>query len=204
MAFSFTSVNERIVPEPHHRAGFSSLELIVNATTTLCCLFIVKLYAVYFVKLEKWNISRRVSVVFGRPPAVVHGRKVVTSVSSLSGRSGIVNETFSNDDGDDGVQLPDDGGMKPALRKEEVITQNSSQPPFLDDDQQEKVNTNGALTTPAGNVEEGLSDGQQQMMAIPIPDTSDVVSSADFSQDINISTDEIEIIDSDDDEIYNL
>ena len=170
IAFSFTSVNESIVPEPDHRAGFSAVELNVNATTTLCCLFIVKLYAVYFVKLEKWNISKPVSMIFRRPPAVVQERKDVTSVSSLSdklesGRSGIAKATCLNDD--DGVQLPDDGGMKPASRKEEEEVIQISQPPFLEDGQQDIVDNNnedGLLTiTPVGNDETGVSGNGQQM-----------------------------------------
>ena len=72
------------------------------------------------------------------------------------------------------------------------MTRNSSQPPFLrDDDQREEVNEDGLLTIiPEGN---GVFDGGQQLMATD--GASDVVSSADNTQD-RIDTDEIEIIDS--------
>ncbi|XP_072035588.1 metabotropic glutamate receptor 2-like, partial [Amphiura filiformis] len=69
-------------------SGYSALGLIVNATVVLCSLFVVKLYAVYFVQIEKWNVQRRLS----------------TSVSSVSkGNSqGISKGTFVSEspDGD--------------------------------------------------------------------------------------------------------
>ncbi len=42
--------------EPYYQASYSSLGLIVNATVTLVCLYIVKLYAIYFVDLDEMNI----------------------------------------------------------------------------------------------------------------------------------------------------
>ena len=126
--------------------------------------------------------------------SVVVESKDVTSVYSLSytlesGRSGIANTAYSNYD--DGVQLPDDGGIEPE-KEEEKVRRKSSQPPFLrDDDPREEVNEDGLLSIiPEGNV---VFDGGQQLMATH--GASDVVSSADYTQD-RIDTDEIEIIDS--------
>ncbi|XP_072036943.1 metabotropic glutamate receptor 2-like [Amphiura filiformis] len=69
-------------------AGYSALGLIVNTTVVLFSLFVVKLYAVYFVQIEKWNVQRRASA----------------SVSSISKRhsNGISNGGFASEspDGD--------------------------------------------------------------------------------------------------------
>ncbi|XP_072035585.1 metabotropic glutamate receptor 2-like [Amphiura filiformis] len=42
--------------EAYYQASYSSLGLIVNASVTLVCLYIVKLYAIYFVDLDEMNI----------------------------------------------------------------------------------------------------------------------------------------------------
>ncbi|XP_072035649.1 metabotropic glutamate receptor 2-like [Amphiura filiformis] len=55
LAFSTTNIT---VTELYYKAGYTSLALIVNATMILFCLFFVKLYAIYFVKLEAWNVRK--------------------------------------------------------------------------------------------------------------------------------------------------
>ena len=46
----------------YNLSGYFALGLFVNATVTLLCLFIVKLYAIYFVRIEQWNVRRRFSI----------------------------------------------------------------------------------------------------------------------------------------------
>ena len=42
--------------EAYYQASYSSLGLIVNASVTLVCMYIVKLYAIYFVDLDEMNV----------------------------------------------------------------------------------------------------------------------------------------------------
>ena len=47
------------------KAGYSSLGLIVNASVTVFCLYIVKLYALYFASSEDINAGRGTSMTSG-------------------------------------------------------------------------------------------------------------------------------------------
>ena len=49
--------------ELYYKDGYTALALIVNATMILFCLFCVKLYAIYFVKLEAWNVKKGTSEI---------------------------------------------------------------------------------------------------------------------------------------------
>ena len=53
LAFSTTNIT---VTEAYYRDGYHAIGLIVNASVTLTCLYFVKLYAIYFVKFESWNV----------------------------------------------------------------------------------------------------------------------------------------------------
>ena len=60
LAFSSTylAIDHR---NAYNLSGYFALGLFVNATVTLFSLFIVKLYAIYFVTIEQWNVRRRFS-----------------------------------------------------------------------------------------------------------------------------------------------
>ncbi len=82
-------------------AGYEALGLIVNATVVLFSLFIVKLYAAYFVAIENWNVRRRSSVA--------------GSVSSSSHRhsKGISNSGYVGDSlNDAGISASSNGQVR--------------------------------------------------------------------------------------------
>ena len=86
MAFSSTAFT---TADAYFRAGYASLGMLVNATITLLCLYVVKIYAIYFVKLDRWNVRKPLMGIMPSAP------EQTSSVNDASRRS---SESHRSDD----------------------------------------------------------------------------------------------------------